>query len=202
MCELKQLGARGGSLLLWSTYVTLINTQQSFTHVWGNKKPERDKYSQYTLPCQPPSIIIFWNISAAFCSKYISCIITSYRRMVDWGFQMRSLAGMRAARGWFLKVLQPWSSRANPRSEMGLTPESWSDMGRWGTWTDQGARRRCWMALQGEGGCSDNSELFLGEKKKKMIRACNNGISKVMKITWTSTMRHNLKCFYKEKCPN
>lgn len=45
MCELKQLGARGGSVLLWSTYVTLINTQQSFTHVWGNKQKETSTLS-------------------------------------------------------------------------------------------------------------------------------------------------------------
>ena len=201
MCELKQLGARGGSLLRWSTYITLIKTQQSFMHVWGNKKTEREKLPQYNLPCQPPSST--WNTSAAFCSKYVSLIITSYRMMVDWGFQMRSLAGMRAARWRLLKVPRPLEQLSKPgqRQDWPLSPGvTW---GRWGTRTDQGARGWHGMALQGGGGCSDNWELSAG--KGHLIRAHNNGIPKVMKITWTSMMRHNIKCFYvlnKEKCPN
>lgn len=125
MCELKQLGATGGLLLCWSTYITLTNTQQSFMHVWGHKKTERENHPQYNLPRQPPSTITIWNTSAAFCSKYVSLVITPYQwwwTVVDWAFQMRSLAGVRATGWWFLKVPRPWEQLGKPGQRQDWPP--------------------------------------------------------------------------------
>jgi len=66
-------------------------------------------------------------------------------------------------------------------SETGLTPQSWGYLARRGTQTDQGGKGWLGVALQGEGGCSDNSELLRG--REHLIRSLNNGISKMVQIT-------------------
>lgn len=131
MCELKKLGARGGSLLCWSTYVTLINTQQSIMHVWGNKKTERKREVPTVQPTMPTT-------SYRYYLKCISCFLFKIHFSRHLFLQDGGGLGISdEVPGWRegCKVMAPEGPAAmgavgQTRSETGLTPESRSYAGR------------------------------------------------------------------------